>query len=158
MEHDIQSAIDGNANYLAALGLISYTEVTGGLIRGTLKKGGSRDNFEAFMAFFHKDYARVNSRMIKDKMSGLYYDVRCGLVHEYFMKGKSMILMHKKRNMTCGISYRKSHRPILKFVVEQYFDDFKDAFKKYESEVKAKSYYAQKFNDALNSVNSVLCL
>ena len=130
----------------------------GGLIRGTLKKGSSRDNFEAFIAFFHKDYARVNSRMIKDSMNGLYYDVRCGLVHEYFMKGKSAILMHRKRDMTCGIIYRKGHKPILKLIVEQYFDDFKDAFKKYQTEVKTKPYYAKQFNDALNSVNSVLCL
>ena len=92
MEHDIQSAIDGNANYLAH-GLISYTEVIGGLIRGTLKKGNSRDNFEAFMAFFHKEYSGVNSRMIKDKMM-------------VYITGESWIL----RNTWQKVKPKYSHR------------------------------------------------
>jgi hypothetical protein len=35
--HDIQAAIDGKANYLAALGLSTYTENLGGFFNGDLE-------------------------------------------------------------------------------------------------------------------------
>lgn len=50
--HDIQAAIDGNANYLAALGLVAYTEFIGGLINGTLGDSGKRK--KRFYTFWNR--------------------------------------------------------------------------------------------------------
>jgi hypothetical protein len=38
INNDIPAAINGNANYLAALGLSAYTEIMGGLYYGNLKE------------------------------------------------------------------------------------------------------------------------
>ena len=64
MRADIDAAIRGNANYLAALGLVSYTEVLGGLRTGNLGlRNHSSKNFNAFLPYLGKeylDYARKN--------------------------------------------------------------------------------------------------
>lgn len=51
MRSDIDAAIRGNANYLASLGLVSYTEVLGGLRTGKLglKRRSAASNFNAFL-------------------------------------------------------------------------------------------------------------
>ena len=49
MRSDINAAIAGKANYLTALGLVSYTEVLGGLRTGKLGvRNHSSKNFNAF--------------------------------------------------------------------------------------------------------------
>lgn len=53
---DIQAAMDRESNFLAALGLVCYTEFLGGLARGTLEKGTSRRNFEHFFDRLGEDY------------------------------------------------------------------------------------------------------
>ena len=79
IEKDIPSAIDGKANYLAALGLSTYTEVLGGLYCGDLS-GKNKDlnkHFTCFIEdFFHLDYMKVNSDLEEDKLKGLYGVVR----------------------------------------------------------------------------------
>jgi hypothetical protein len=97
MRSDIQAAINGNANYLAALGLVSYTEVLGGLVTGNLGLDRhSGRNFNAFIPYLGKDYEALQQANIN-----LYNVVRCGLVHSYFIKGESTIIMHAKG--PCGI-------------------------------------------------------
>ena len=98
MRADIDAAIRGNANYPAALGLVSYTEVLGGLRTGNLGlRNHSSKNFNAFLPYLRKeylDYARKNI--------DLYDLVRCGLVHNYFVKGRdSSIWM--SASSSCGI-------------------------------------------------------
>ena len=53
---DIQQGVDGRANYLAALGLVCYTEFMGGLARGKLEKGNSARNFRCFFGRMGKQY------------------------------------------------------------------------------------------------------
>ena len=47
MKKDLRKAIQAKSNLLAALGLSVYTEVLGGYLNGTYKKGQSVDNYEA---------------------------------------------------------------------------------------------------------------
>ncbi|MEE8115169.1 MAG: hypothetical protein V3T23_12560 [Nitrososphaerales archaeon] len=97
MRSDIDAAIRGNANYLAALGLVSYTEVLGGLVTGKLGVvGQSGVNFRAFLPYLGSQYKQLESKGID-----LYDIVRCGLVHNYFIKGESTIHMHAVA--PCGI-------------------------------------------------------
>lgn len=91
MRADIDAAIRGNANYLAALGLVTYTEVLGGFRTGKLGvKGTSKDNFNAFLPYLGPDYLHVQKTQGVD----IYDFVRCGLVHNYFIKGDSTVWMN----------------------------------------------------------------
>ena len=89
IENDIPAAIKGNANYLAALGLSSYTEILGGLYCGDLS-GKNRDLNQHYISFikdfFHPDYMKVNNDLENGDLKGLYGVVRSGLSHEYFIK------------------------------------------------------------------------
>lgn len=83
MRSDIDTAIAGDALHLAALGLVSYTEVLGGLRTGKLGlKNRGAPNFNAFLPYLGKEYVELQRRGIN-----VYDQVRCGLVHNYFAKG-----------------------------------------------------------------------
>jgi hypothetical protein len=173
--HDIKSGIDGKANYLAALGLSVYTEHLGGLY-------GDFDNLARNYTSFIKDYFDplyqkqernaanyINNhpsnfpklmRRIKQKkpISGLYALIRSGLVHEFFMKGESIIYVHST-TADCGIQIDTNASPKLKFIVEKYFDDFKKAFENYYDDIVSarsglnrKRQLESRFSDAANSL------
>lgn len=97
MRSDVNAAIGGDANYLAALGLVTYTEILGGFRTGKLGlQGHSAANFHAFLPYLGKEYLDFRSRGVD-----LYEKVRCGLVHQYFIKGESSIWM--EADGPCGI-------------------------------------------------------
>ena len=97
MRGDIDAAIRGNAKALAALGLVSYTEILGGLVTGNaaMPRNASK-NFYAFLQYLGQDYEDLQRKGIE-----LYDIVRCGLVHQYFIKGPSTIW--EKADAPCGI-------------------------------------------------------
>jgi len=88
MFSDIKVAIDGGANYLAALALSTYTEYLGGLLSGTLTSHLGQNYTKFIQKYFDSEYMVLDSRLRKDGFNGLYEAVRSGLVHEYFMKAK----------------------------------------------------------------------
>lgn len=148
--HDIQSAIDGKANYLAALGLVVYTEFMGGLVNGTLgKTGKSKTRFYAFWNRMGPEYESVATKRALVK---IYSNVRSGLVHSYFISQDSMV------NMTigdgegnhCGIEVREPGGKVL-FIVEKYFQDFKVACDTYRKELveQQDAQLLQKFREAV---------
>lgn len=96
VDNDIPTAIRGNANYLAALGLSTYTEILGGLYCGDLsgKKKDLNRHYKSFIKeFFHPDYMEVDRDLRKDHLDGIYSMVRSDLTHEYFIKKISKIEM-----------------------------------------------------------------
>lgn len=132
---DIRRAIDAHVNYLAALALSVYTEVLGGFITGKLtsrRKGQSRENYTAFLKWLGGHYV---------KQSDFLYDkVRCGLVHEYFIKGPSAIVIKARAVDKFG---RPVEAPgvvlqdnLIVFACENYFADFRKAILRYYSELK----------------------
>ena len=54
----------------------------------------------------------------------MYGDLRCGLVHEYYVKERCIIKMREDGR---GIGVRWNESGYV-FVVERYFEDFKQAF------------------------------
>lgn len=98
IENDIQVAISGGANYLAALGMFSYIEFLGGLLTGESglpSKAGS--NFAAAINLFPPEYQVLNSSLkvhgeADKEFTGIYDVLRCGLVHEYIPKGGAVIM------------------------------------------------------------------
>ena len=143
--HDIDKAIAGKSNYLAALGLSVYTEQLGGLYKGNFVN--LAENYTDFITgYFDASYLRQERNAIdyikshpsdfpklitrlnlSKPVSGLYSLVRSGLVHEYFMKGESTIFMYSA-TANCGILVDKSGSPKLRFIVDKFFYDFKKAF------------------------------
>ena len=97
MRTELDWALRGAAANLAALGLVAYTEFLGGIVTGNLgHKGSSRSNFRAFLPYLGSDYEDLARRGID-----IYERIRCGLAHEYFIKGESTIW--PQASAPCGI-------------------------------------------------------
>ena len=118
VQREIDSARDGEParNFLCALALLCYTEVLGGVQRGTLAQGQGRANFEAFFVELGPAYDALQK-------GGLdaYSVFRCGMAHEYFVKGQATVAMLKGVE-PAGIAQAPSGRYF--FCVERYFEDF----------------------------------
>lgn len=132
MYNDVNATIDGDANFLAALGLMEYTEILGGMVvtEKLIKNGITvkefpkecRKNFEAFLPYLGECYEKTD----KNLKGGLYGRVRCGLAHEYFIKGSAEIHRDYKDYIDCGIIWEKE-KDRIHFYVKNYFEDFKKA-------------------------------
>lgn len=131
MYGDLDAAICGKANFLAALGLLEYTEFMGALVIGELgNKKGNKPLASRFNKFLF-DYLGSEYRKVNNAVN--IYDVfRCGLAHEYFAKGPSPIHMHNRPPQTCGIICKDK---TWFFVVEKYYDDFKAGVAKYYNQL-----------------------
>ena len=127
MFHDIDAAIERKANLLAALGLSSYTEVLGGLVTGHLREEGkASSNYRAFLPYLGPQYVNLNNRY------DLYKRIRCGLVHEYFIKGSSTVRMESGGPLNCGIIF---HGQECHFVVKKYYRDLKEGIACYRQQL-----------------------
>ncbi len=99
--NDIERCIKAEASHVVALALLSYTEFIGGLISGNLGKNGSAtENFRRALKLFPEEYGKVDSSIqlqyvdkgkLRTRKTGIYEVFRCGLVHEYFIKGHALI-------------------------------------------------------------------
>ena len=110
--NDIQRSIVANTNFLTSLGLVSYTEFIGGLITGNGGKGRhSEKNFYAAYNRLGEDYKKFNRQIIeaikkKDGTIANFYNVvRCGLVHEFFIKAPSIIAKNNYSKEAPGIGW-----------------------------------------------------
>ena len=64
--------------------------------------------------------------------------------------------MYRKKTMNCGITYDRKGIPKIEFVVEQYFDDFKNAFNDYCNRIQKEPDLVNRFVEALKSIDSPL--
>jgi len=146
MRADINAAIDGKANYLAALGLVSYTEVLGGLRTGKLgMKNSSAANFKAFLPYLGPEYEKMEKYGID-----IYDTVRCGLVHNYFIKGDSTIWLNASANY--GII--SSPDGPTDFLVDVYARDFFAGATRFRNEIlEGKvSHFAENFEKGMKMI------
>lgn len=107
----------GGGNFLAALGLLCYTEFAGKLKYG---KRGARQNFDSFFDDLGPDY-----KAFRQSGVNVYNVFRCGLAHEYYVKHSCDIHMTKKKRFLIGIG--KDQRGRYWFVIETYIRDFRKA-------------------------------
>ncbi len=112
----------GGGNFLAALGLLCYTEF-GGKLRFSVKTAKGEDvasaNFNQFFDMLGPAYKTLRS-------SHNIYDIfRCGLAHEYYVKQNCTIAM-LENSAGPGIQVEPSGHYV--FVVESYCRDLKKAF------------------------------
>lgn len=147
MYNDISNATDkAAANFLVALGLSVYTEVMGGLVTGRLKKPGKASaNYRAFLKYMGPYYVQLDSKI------NLYNRVRCGLAHEYFIKGPGVVARtladeNDSSQNVPGITVSSKDAPLLirtdtgptklppdtiAFGTRNYFRDFRQAVEAY---------------------------
>ena len=115
----------GGGNFLAALGLLCYTEFAGHVRLNDFSIGSARRAFETFFPGLGPEYAVVL------KNHDVYGDLRCGLSHEYFVKKSCRIGMLSFRPQ-CGVQW-DGQRYL--FTVEAYWLDFQNAFRKLEKDL-----------------------
>ena len=94
---DIEATIKARANYVAALALLSYTEVLGGLANGKLGlRNAAAECFGDGLSLmkwrgdanYYKDFTVVLKDGVDATRDAAPWEVfRCGLAHEYFAKG-----------------------------------------------------------------------
>jgi len=114
----------GGGNFLAAMGLLSYTEFAGKL-KYNMKRNDGRDwASENFNRFF--DDLGIRYKQVRTSGIDVYGIFRCGLVHEYYAKENCTIHMCRKSDNRIGIGQDPDGKYY--FVVETYFGDFKHAF------------------------------
>ena len=151
IEREIDWAKTGKdaGNALCALGLLAYTEFMATQLPAPRRPlGGARQHFDAFFRELGQPYADLldHSRL------NVYDVFRCGLAHEYFVKGTCTIAMLNStpgqlevagaflpgsscpsrepsafvpKPVTCGVG--QASNGSLFFVVEQYCLDFRNA-------------------------------
>ena len=161
IERELRWAKEGKpaGNALCALGLLSYTEFMATHLPPSRRPtGGARSHFDAFFRELGPSYADLI-----DRLQVNVYDVfRCGLAHEYFVKGNCTIamlnstpgdlevkgpwdfsvtpasrsasaLVSKPANCGLGLAPNGSYY----FIVERYYQDFKMACERLQVELVA---------------------
>jgi hypothetical protein len=116
-----QGVTPGGGNFLAALGLLCYTEF-GGKLRFNVRRNG-RDvasaNFNKFFDLLGSPYQAFRAT------NNVYNIFRCGLAHEYYVKKNCTIKMVEG---TPGAGLRVDANGHYWVVVESYGRDLKKAF------------------------------
>ncbi len=116
-EIDLAHSGDSGGNFLAALGLLCYTEFMGGMI--TKGKGSYTKMFKSFFCMMGEEYRRL----IDEKDIDVYKIFRCGMAHAYFAKDCDIKMVDD--NYPAGIIIEPDGRYL--FIVEKYFEDFMNA-------------------------------
>ena len=134
MINDLRVVIEGRANFLAALGLLVYTETVG---RWILQAGGRRNptNEDAFYCFYERYMAKRGARRRK-----IYEFFRHGLAHGYTFNAADLSKIRMQADPD-GLpqSSRKGvvnfqRRRIKSFLVNAYFRDFQRGLVKWATE------------------------
>ncbi|HYE22380.1 MAG TPA: hypothetical protein VD998_02200 [Verrucomicrobiae bacterium] len=145
IEHDIQAAIEGKANYLAALGIFSYMDFLGGLLTGNIGQS-SEANFDECLKYFPNEYLDLDKeiRVQDDKgreHEGIYGVIRCGLVHEYMIKGGGVVNNNPLGPIQdhTGISYvTEDGKKVLVIFNNELFRDFRSVIDRVYDIIKDK--------------------
>lgn len=130
MDNDIKVAMKGKAIFLSILGLSAYTEILGGLIRNKFGNGESGKNYKAGLRKMGAKYEEL-----LDNGCNLYDIIRCGLVHEFFVK-KTVLINPRIDPPTDpglrldpkGMKTKTGYVEVLEIGIENYYRDFNRAF------------------------------
>jgi hypothetical protein len=93
---------------------------------GTLAPGNGKANFDAFFRRLGSQYERL-----LDDGVDVYKMFRCGMAHEYLIKGDATVAMLKGVE-PAGVAVDSGH---YYFVVERYFEHFQEAAVSLETEL-----------------------
>ena len=141
---------DASARLMAAVALMAYTEFLGSVLAEKFDPYESQVRFDGFLKYMDGPY-----KDLIDTKNFRPYDVfRCGLVHNFFVKGLCTIAMKNNAGPLLIIGEQPGDVVIQKplnvgmgraanggyyFVVEKYYLDFKTACLRLYAERKGKS-------------------
>ncbi len=116
-EIDLARAGNSGGNFLAALGLLCYTEFMGKIV--LKNKESYTKQFKAFFSLMGDDY----KQLIDTKEIDVYKIFRSGMVHSYFANDCDIVMLND--NYPSGIIVKPDGKYL--FTVEKYFEDFMNA-------------------------------
>ena len=114
----------GGGNFLAALGLLCYTEFGGRL---KYNRPQPSENFNRFFDDLGREY-----RAFRQAGHNVYDIFRCGMAHEYMIKRPGAIAMLGTA-IPAGIQQLPDGR--FEFIVERYYLDLKCAFEELDKQL-----------------------
>jgi len=127
--NDLRKAVEAGTNYLAALGMICWSEFIGRQIaRRRWEPGGS--NFDCF-ARFVTGYMRYD---LGPSAGAVYGAFRDGLVHEFFIKGRDttvateLYTVPQDHTPYPGLSF-DPHGGLRVFFVREYLRDLEEGLR-----------------------------
>jgi hypothetical protein len=121
----------GGGNFLAALGLLCWTEYVGSFVTGRYGSGQARRNFDAFFRRLGPPYEAFH------RNHDVYDIFRCGMAHEYTVKHRPSKVAMRRGTEKCGVGLDDRDGRYY-FVVERYRDDFFAAARELFSESLAR--------------------
>lgn len=131
MVNDVLGSIQTGGNYLAALGLASYTEICGRQI--FFDGDNNKKDWECFNKFIeHMGSGEILKKELTFEGKLIYFKdaVRNGLVHRYFMKvGSSSVAMSSTKAEAQRTGFVLKNTDEVVMVVIPYFVLFCDALK-----------------------------
>lgn len=116
-EIDLARSGKSGGNFLAALGLLCYTEFMGKMV--LRNKESYTKQFKAFFRLMGEDYRHL----IDAREIDVYKIFRSGMVHAYFLKDCDIKMLND--NYSSGIIVKPDGKYL--FIVEKYFEDFMNA-------------------------------
>ena len=139
MVNDLLDCIRAGGNYLAALGLATYTEICG---RQIIFKGkNNAPDWKCFNEFIkYMGAGEVLNKAITYNGKRIYFKdaIRNGLVHEYFMKVESggvAMISNDNTVKRCGFHFENINRKdVVVLVVVPYFKLFCRGLKRAQAE------------------------
>lgn len=117
----------GAGNFLCAISLFSYIEFLGKIKYAKTRKQGER-LVDLASANFNCQFDDLGNYYKTFRISHNVYDLfRCGLVHEYYVKGNCCIYMFGDKSLN-GIGFKDSQYYI---IIENLFNDYITDFEKF---------------------------
>ncbi len=113
-EIDLARSGDSGGNFLAALGLLCYTEFMGSMV--TKGRGSYTKMFRTFFRMMGEEYRQL----IDEKDIDVYRVFRSGMAHAYFAKDCDIKMLDN--DYLAGIVVEQDGEYL--FIVEKYFEDF----------------------------------
>jgi hypothetical protein len=132
-------------NLAFALVLSEYTEILGGFVRGKFNHRECAANYRRFLEYMGEYYVQLNKKIC------LYKVVRCGLAHEYLMKGPSTVVWRRSDHSQMGL-YIDNGRII--FNCEAYFIHWKTAVSQYFRDLKNNTSLQQNLINSITQLDS----
>lgn len=138
MVNDITGAIQSRGNYLAALGLATYTEVCGRqIIFGGRRKESYDRCFNEFIKYMGIGEVLDWEIIFEGKPKRIKDAIRNGLVHEYFLKAhEGSVAMISRSPEANRLGFLLNDSCQLAMVVIPYFAQFRAALSKAKREGK----------------------
>jgi len=130
--NDLHKAVDQGCNYLAALGMVCWSEFIG---REVARSRGKRlKNFACF-ALFVSEYMRYD---LGGQAQKVYDTFRNGLAHEFAIKGKGTAVATRiytldPHERVPGLAYDPARQGHV-FFVEEYLRDFEAGLRRWLTE------------------------